>query len=228
MGIKAAIIDMDGVILDSMKMWSTLASEFIKETGKKPEEGIDKELLMLSLRQSSELLKEKYGYEESADEIMAKINEKVDYFYRYLVMLKKGAMDGVTNLVYNDIKVCVLTATDRTLARAALRRVDIIEAFSFMLTCEELGMAKDNAEIFNFVRDKIDDKEYLGIEDNREVLVIEDSYLAMKTAKEAGYTVCGVFDESQTVSKEDIESVCDFTVDNLVEVLDKIKEMQAV
>lgn len=228
MGIKAAIIDMDGVILDSMKMWSTLASEFIKETGKTPEEGIDKELLMLSLRQSSELLKEKYGYEESADEIMAKINEKVDYFYRYLVMLKKGAMDGVTNLVYNDIKVCVLTATDRTLARAALRRVDIIEAFSFMLTCEELGMAKDNAEIFNFVRDKIDDKEYLGIEDNREVLVIEDSYLAMKTAKEAGYTVCGVFDESQTVSKEDIESVCDFTVDNLVEVLDKIKEMQAV
>lgn len=228
MGIKAAIIDMDGVILDSMKMWSTLASEFIKETGKKHEEGIDKELLMLSLRQSAELLKEKYGYEESADEIMAKINEKVDYFYRYLVMLKKGAMDGVTNLVYNDIKVCVLTATDRTLARAALRRVDIIEAFSFMLTCEELGMAKDNAEIFNFVRDKIDDKEYLGIEDNREVLVIEDSYLAMKTAKEAGYTVCGVFDESQTVSKEDIESVCDFTVDNLVEVLDKIKEMQAV
>lgn len=228
MGIKAAIIDMDGVILDSMKMWSTLASEFIKETGKTPEEGIDKELLMLSLRQSAELLKEKYGYEESADEIMAKINEKVDYFYRYLVMLKKGAMDGVTNLVYNDIKVCVLTATDRTLARAALRRVDIIEAFSFMLTCEELGMAKDNAEIFNFVRDKIDDKEYLGIEDNREVLVIEDSYLAMKTAKEAGYTVCGVFDESQTVSKEDIESVCDFTVDNLVEVLDKIKEMQAV
>lgn len=228
MGIKAAIIDMDGVILDSMKMWSTLASEFIKETGKTPEEGIDKELLMLSLRQSAELLKEKYGYEESADEIMAKINEKVDYFYRYLVMLKKGAMDGVTNLVYNDIKVCVLTATDRTLARAALRRVDIIEAFSFMLTCEELGMAKDNAEIFNFVRDKIDDKEYLGIEDNREVLVIEDSYLAMKTAKEAGYTVCGVFDESQTVSKEDIGSVCDFTVDNLVEVLDKIKEMQAV
>lgn len=228
MGIKAAIIDMDGVILDSMKMWSTLASEFIKETGKTPEEGIDKELLMLSLRQSAELLKEKYGYEESADEIMAKINEKVDYFYRYLVMLKKGAMDGVTNLVYNDIKVCVLTATDRTLARAALRRVDIIEAFSFMLTCEELGMAKDNAEIFNFVRDKIDDKEHLGIEDNREVLVIEDSYLAMKTAKEAGYTVCGVFDESQTVSKEDIESVCDFTVDNLVEVLDKIKEMQAV
>ena len=228
MGIKAAIIDMDGVILDSMKMWSTLASEFIKETGKTPEEGIDKELLMLSLRQSAELLKEKYGYEESADEIMAKINEKVDYFYRYLVMLKKGAMDGVTNLVYNDIKVCVLTATDRSLARAALRRVDIIEAFSFMLTCEELGMAKDNAEIFNFVRDKIDDKEYLGIEDNREVLVIEDSYLAMKTAKEAGYTVCGVFDESQTVSKEDIESVCDFTVDNLVEVLDKIKEMQAV
>ena len=228
MGIKAAIIDMDGVILDSMKMWSTVASEFIKETGKTPEEGIDKELLMLSLRQSAELLKEKYGYEESADELMAKINEKVDYFYRYLVMLKKGAMDGVTNLVYNDIKVCVLTATDRTLARAALRRVDIIEAFSFMLTCEELGMAKDNAEIFNFVRDKIDDKEYLGIEDNREVLVIEDSYLAMKTAKEAGYTVCGVFDESQTVSKEDIESVCDFTVDNLVEVLDKIKEMQAV
>lgn len=223
MDIKAAIFDMDGVILDSMGMWSSLASEFIKESGREPEEGIDGRLLMLSLRQSAELLKKEYGYEESVDEIMAKINEKIDYFYRYLVMLKKGAMDGVTNLVYNDIKVCVLTATDRTLARAAMRRTDILEVFSFLFTCEEVGMAKDDPAIFDYVRDKIVKKEYLDVTDNSEILVIEDSYLAMKTAKEAGYTVCGVFDDAQTVSREEIEKICDFTVDNPVDIIDKIK-----
>jgi len=223
MKIKAAIFDMDGVILDSMKMWGGLASEFLKESGKTPDEEVNKQLLMLSLRQSAELLKEHYGYEESVDEIIAQINAKIDYFYRYLVMLKKGAMDGITNLVYNDVKVCVLTATERTLARAALRRTDIIEIFSFLTTCEEVGLAKDNSEIFDLVRDKIVDKEYLDVEDNSEILVVEDSYLAMKAAKEAGYTVCGVFDEVQAVSRDKIEEICDFTVESLVEILDKIK-----
>ena len=42
------------------------------------------------------------------------------------------------------IAVCNLTATDKTLAKTALRRTDIIEIFSFLTTCEEVGLAKDN------------------------------------------------------------------------------------
>jgi phosphoglycolate phosphatase-like HAD superfamily hydrolase len=44
--------------------------------------------------------------------------------------------------------MCIATATDHDLAKAALERLEVAKYFEFILTCSEAGMGKDNPEFF--------------------------------------------------------------------------------
>ncbi|WP_432620140.1 HAD hydrolase-like protein, partial [Butyricicoccus sp.] len=88
-------------------------------------------------------------------------------------------------------------ATDHTLVEAALRRVGVLDYFSFILTCGDLQTSKNLPYIFDTCTER------LGT-DKRTTAVFEDSLHCVITASGAGYPVVGVYDESAKTETEEI------------------------
>ena len=59
--IKGAIFDVDGTILDSMPIWDTLSSDYIKSLGLVPEKDLDLKISNMSFKEGTEYIKKRYS-----------------------------------------------------------------------------------------------------------------------------------------------------------------------
>ena len=68
--IKGAIFDIDGVLLDSMIIWTDLGERYLRSIGKEPEEGLTEKLFSMSMEQGAEYLKDTYNIDKDASGIL--------------------------------------------------------------------------------------------------------------------------------------------------------------
>lgn len=108
--------------------------------------------------------------------------------------------------------MCVATASSLNLAMAALERNDILKYFSFVSSCEEVGVGKHKPDIFYYAVEKLKATP-------SETVVYEDAYFAIKTAKEAGFYTIGVYDEVFEAEREKIEKISDKFIETFRELL---------
>ena len=52
---KAAVFDLDGVLLDSMGIWNDLGARYLRSLGVTPEEGLNEILFSMSIKQKRKL-----------------------------------------------------------------------------------------------------------------------------------------------------------------------------
>lgn len=58
---KAAVFDLDGVLLDSMGIWNDLGARYLRSLGVTPEEGLNEILFSMSMEQGAEYLHTHYA-----------------------------------------------------------------------------------------------------------------------------------------------------------------------
>ena len=63
---KAAVFDLDGVLLDSMGIWNDLGARYLRSLGVTPEEGLNEILFSMSMEQGAEYLHTHYALPQSA------------------------------------------------------------------------------------------------------------------------------------------------------------------
>ncbi len=206
MRIRCAIIDFDGTLFDSMFIWDTAGEIYLRSLGKEPEAGLRKDLKTLSLYQSACYFRKKYGLTLSEDEIMAGINKTVESFYINDVLPKPGAVAFLDKMKDMGITLCIATATDRKQIEAALQRCKIKEYFKEIFTCGEVGHGKDEPVIFRKAM------EYCGAE-RETTVVFEDALHAARVAKNDGFKVVAVYDESED-QKEELFKLSDCYIDD--------------
>ena len=88
---KAAVFDLDGVLLDSMGIWNDLGARYLRSLGVTPEEGLNEILFSMSMEQGAEYLHTHYALPQSAAEVGAGIADMLRDFYFYEVPAKDGA-----------------------------------------------------------------------------------------------------------------------------------------
>ena len=190
MQIEGIIFDLDGTLLDSMKIWDSIGEDYLLSLGIKPRENLKEVFKDMSLIQSAQYYQQYYHVNKTTDEIIDGINKLIEDFYINKVQLKKGARAFLEELSRKNIKMIIATATDKYLVDAALLRLEIREYFIDILTCNEVGHGKDEPVIF--------EKALRRLNTNKlRTVVFEDAVYAIKTAKEAGFIVSGVYDESE-------------------------------
>lgn len=189
--IRGAIFDLDGTLLDSMGTWARLSAEYAREHGYEPDPEFLEALRPVALRQAAEMMIDRYGLSESVDEIVDIFLDRVGYFFDNVFELKPGVRAFVRALRERGIPCCVATAAERTHTEKALTRLDLIDAFDFLLTTDEVGKSKMFPDIF------LTSAERLGVP-MEACVVFEDSLYAMTTAKRAGFPVAAIY-ESEAV-----------------------------
>lgn len=208
MNFKGAIFDLDGTLLDSMPFWETLGSEYLKAKGIIPRENVDGTLKTMSLQQGARYLKRKFSIPGSEDEIIDEIVAMIEDIYLSKAPLKAGALPLLERLYEEKVRMCIATAMEHSLARAALERLGALRYFDFTLTCFDTGMGKDRQEFFLKALELLNTPK-------EETIVFEDALYAIKSAKAAGLLVVAVYDESFHEEREEIRVISDFYLDSL-------------
>lgn len=188
-----SIFDVDGTILDSMKIWNVLASRYIQSLGLTPEKNLDQIVSNMSLEQSASYFKKVYCIDKEESLIVKDVLQIISDFYRYEVQLKPGFKEFISNF---DSRNVIATTSDSNLVEAALSRLGVLKYFEKIMTCTQIGKSKNEPDIYlacaNYFKQKPEN-----------IYVFEDASHCIETAKRAGFHVIGVLDQ------EDISSLCD-------------------
>jgi len=212
MKFKGAIFDLDGTLIDSMTVWENIGAEFLLSHGITPPKNIKAILKPMSFYQSAKYFMEEYKISYTPEEIMDRVYEHVADKYREMIPLKEAVQEYLAKLNQKGIKMCVATASNKELATEALRRLGVLDYFEFIITCDEIGSGKDEPTIY------LEAARLLQIDKN-EICVFEDAFYCAKTAKDAGFNVVGIYDESSKTDSEVLRELCNHFIMSFKELL---------
>lgn len=204
MAISGAIFDFDGTLMDSMGIWSDIGNRYLNRLGLQGEAGLEEKLYVMGLEEGAAYIKEHFQLSQSTEEVVAGVKQIIFHCYSEEVQPKPGVMKFLRELKRNSIPMAIATAGDRVLVEAALRRLGLFGTFFLserIVTCAEAGASKDLPIIYHMARAS------MGTQ-LRETWVFEDAFHGANTAKQAGYPVAGVFDESGKGWLTELKAAC--------------------
>lgn len=127
--------------------------------------------------------------ELTAQQVMDGVNKEIEEYYAKRVPLKEGVRAFLEGFREQHIPMVVATTGDRKNLEAALNRLKVRNLFEGILTCTELETDKNKPDIYLTAALQMDC-------DPDEVLVFEDAYHAIRTAKKAGFLTVAVYDRA--------------------------------
>lgn len=196
--VTGVIFDMDGVLLDSMPVWRNIDITYLREHGKEPKQGLAEALLTKSLTEAAEYIRVEYNLPKTAEEIVREIVAAIRYQYETKIPMKKGALTFLKKLREHGIAVTVATSSDRILAEAAFRRLELLPFIEGIFTCEEAGAGKRESPAVY-----LNALSFMGTEIEK-TWVFEDVLHGIRTAGKAGFRTVGIYDVS---SEENLEAI---------------------
>ncbi len=200
MEIKGAIFDMDGTIVDSMGMWYSLYAEYLKEASIPLTDELEKFLESASIPMAAARFAESV-IPRSADVICNELFSRVSDYYLNHATTKANAEKLIRTFYENGVKMCVATATESDMAKNALERLDLLKYFDGIFSCKDIKIEKNKPDIYLFALSNLGTK-------MSETVVFEDAHYAVKTAKNAGFYVVAIEDET-VVKKEQVKALAD-------------------
>ena len=213
--ISGVIFDVDGTLLDSMHIWERVEIDYLESQGITPRPGMNELLRSYSEMEVAIYFRAEYGVKESVEEIIASRHRLISDFYFNRATLKSGVIPVLDALRARGIRMCVATATDKSLIVPALRHCGVHDFFGKVFTCGEERTSKSSPDIFIRAAD------FLGT-DVCNTLVVEDALYAIVTAKRAGFPVAAVYDLSADDQQDEIKELCDYYwlyLDEMLKVL---------
>lgn len=200
-----AIFDMDGTLIDSMPYWGTLGAEYLGRRGAQMTDDLRQRIKPMTMTESAALFIREFDLPGTPESVAAEMNDMMDEHYRADIPLKPGVKEYLVSLRKKGVTLCVASATAEHLMERCLTRLGVRENFEFLLSCESVGAGKDRPDVYFAAARR------LGAGAG-ECAVYEDAIYAAKTAKEAGFYVVGVYDESADKRWAELSALADETI----------------
>lgn len=207
-----AIFDLDGTLLESMEEWDKLGETFLSERGIEFPENLKDTIKPMTLRASAEYFQTAFKIKSSVDEILNEMGRIMEEKYKNELGLKPYVKEYLTKLKNNNVKMCIASATPLNMIEAALKRLGIIDFFEFISSCDEVGVGKNQPDIFYYAAEKLNAEPW-------EISVYEDADFALITAKEANFYTIGVYDKSFHDKRKNIELISDVYIESFKELI---------
>lgn len=211
-GIKGAIFDLDGTLLDSMGIWGEIDRRFLNRRGiELPDDYIDA-MKFMEFNRAAEYTIQRFGLQETPQALMEEWTQMSREAYAREIPLKSGVRACLERLVESRVKLAAATSCTEELFVPALQNNGIYELFSAFSTTSEAGVGKHSPAVFVLAAQR------LGLE-ARECAVFEDTLQGVLTARDAGFITVGVYDKSSHMEQENIRRQANFYIHSFEELL---------
>lgn len=196
MDFSAAIFDLDGTLADSNSVWKKIDIILLRKRGIRCSDVLADSLASMTYEDAFAEM-QKLGVKDSFHDVIKEFNELAADEYRHNIFLKDYAVEYLTYLKGQGIKIALATASPKELYEPVLRHNHAYGYFDAFCTTDEAGRSKDHPDIYLLAASK------LGVSPN-ECVVFEDVLKGIVSAKNAGMTAVGVYDR---YSAEDIVTI---------------------
>lgn len=191
MNIKGAIFDMDGTLIDSLSfwkhLWHSIGARYLNDPDFWPCEEADRAVRTMIYTDAMAYIKAYYGISCDTEEFLDFTGNMLPAFYRDVATVKPGAAALLSHLKSAGIPLCLASATAMKELRYALSCHKLDGYFDNVLSCADIGIGKDRPDIYLMAA------EAMGLSPT-EICVFEDSCLAIRTARAAGFRTAGIHD----------------------------------
>ena len=203
---KLFIVDYDGTILDSMRMWETTLSRFLDSENIKYDVDIDDLAKEQTNIESVEYMQKNYFPNLTFDELSNKMYEFVKKEY-----VKQKLKNNATLLLSELQKrgrVVLFSATALELLEDSFKATDVGKYFDYIYSASDMKTTKTNGVGYNLVIN------HEGINKSK-VLILEDVMHAIEGAKYQNIDVLAIYDKQKHWN--DITNIANYSLnlDNL-------------
>lgn len=203
---------MDGTLLDSMWMWRTVLTKFLKKLDIPNYDEINDDVSQMYFGEAMVYVTERFDIGMTADELYDALEKYILYLYENEIEIKPYVREYLAQLYNDGVKICLATLTDRYMVEAVLKRLDIFKYFDYIITVPEIGKSKEHPDIYEDCLLKT------GM-DKKDAVVFEDAAYCLKTAHDAGFTCYGIEDPWQEFPEGYLEKYCDRFIKSYKELL---------
>lgn len=181
--MKAAIFDMDGLLIDSEKHWIPVDHEIWRELGLTIDDAMQKQLTGLNLKDAFALALT-YKPDLSWEEMLKKYDEAAVKIYSEKAQLLPGVVELLTKIQEMELPCALASSSSLDWVNMVMQRFDLDQFFKIKFSSRSMNLpGKPQPDIYVAVMKE------LNIEPHESV-VFEDSIYGVKAAKSAGaYTV---------------------------------------
>lgn len=211
--IKGAIFDLDGTLLDSMRVWEDVDRLFLRKRGiEVPEDYIEK-LNPMSFTDAANYTIERFCLNDTAENLIKEWHTMTAYRYAHEIKLKPYAGEYLKQLKKRGVLLGVATALEKELFMPCLRLNGIDGFFDACSSVSEVKRGKGFPDVYLSVSQK------LGL-NPCECAVFEDIYAGIAGANHGGFITVGVYEPYSQFESEKIKKAATLYINSFAELLD--------
>lgn len=205
------LFDFDGTLVDSMDTYVGVMLSILDKNGIKYENDIVKTITPLGYIGTA-----KYfigmGVKKSVDELVEEMKASMVHEYTYNIGEKPNVIAAVKELWKRGDSLNVLTASPHATLDPCLKRLGIFDIFDNVWSCDDFNTTKADPEIYKMAAERIGTT--VG-----DIIFLDDNYNAIKTARDAGMRVFGVYDRSSEEYTDDMKSISEKYISDFTELI---------
>lgn len=197
---KGILFDVDGTLLDSMKIWEELPNRYLNSIGISSDPDLASIVYPMTLEESSSYLKKRYQIKSSSKHIQESILSLLQTFYEEEVELKEGVLFYLQEFKKAQIPMGIVSIGKTDLIEVAFKRLGIDTFFDFILTCDMYQTNKKESLIYEIGKEKLKCDT---------VYVFEDVLQAIQSAKRANCRTVAIEDDSNKQDQAELKKFAD-------------------
>jgi HAD superfamily hydrolase (TIGR01509 family) len=182
--VDAVIFDMDGVLLDSERVWDEVREALARERGGRWHDRAQRDMMGMSSVEWSRYMHDVIGLEETPAEIDAEVVRRMQERYRTSLPAVPGAAEAVERIAA-AFPLGLASSSNRPLIDLALELLGVAGLFRATVSSEEVARGKPAPDVYHEAARRLD-------VDPARAAAVEDSHNGILSAKAAGLRVVAV------------------------------------
>ncbi len=209
---SAAIFDFDDTLALTHDLWRQVDMAFLGARGIRYTPDVGRTLTTLGFAGGARWCIERYGLEETVEEICDEWNAMGRALYATKVRLRPGAREYLAALRSAGVPIALATTNDPDVLASMGRNVDVYTLFDAVVCAKEVGCGKDRPDIYLEAARRISAQP-------KGCMVFEDLLQGICSAKRAGMRTCAVLSDNPLQNAREVVDTADCAIASWREAL---------